>query len=159
MTTRSAVYTSLLLSLYNLYIHELYKRLGLYYNVLYKELLRRLCDLYTNLGMWDEIKGRNKGWFKHMASNLESGWRFPIASSGKPRIANPSLIQSLTFAQLYKRCFGQDPDPGIRDLDQQLDRDRSIILLGLFGWLSEDFDRNHTRGLWDLIIEEFNMYD
>ena len=61
MTTRSAVYTSPLLSLYNLHIHELYRRLGLYYNILYKELLRRLCDLYTNLSVWDEMKGRNKG--------------------------------------------------------------------------------------------------
>jgi hypothetical protein len=98
ITTRSAVYTSPLLSLYNLYIHELYRRLGLYYNILYKELLRRLYDLYINLSMWDEMKGRNKGWFKHIASNLESRWRFPMAGSSKPRIVNLSLIQSLTFA-------------------------------------------------------------
>lgn len=90
--TRSAVYTSPLLSLCNLYIYELCRRLGLYYNVLYKELLRRLCDLYINLSVWDEMKGRNKGWFKYIASNLESGWRFPIAGSSKPRIVNLSLI-------------------------------------------------------------------
>ncbi|KAJ5396365.1 uncharacterized protein N7487_010672 [Penicillium crustosum] len=69
-----------------------------------------------------------------------------------PRVANPVLIQSLTFARLYKRCCGRDADP-------ILDRDGSIVLLGLFEWLGEDFDGNHLGSLRHLIIEEFNIYD
>ncbi|KAJ5699211.1 hypothetical protein N7536_003877 [Penicillium majusculum] len=159
MATRSAIYTSPSLSLCNLHVHGLCKRLGLYCRAPYKELLRRLRELYANLGAWDTMKGQHKGWFKNVLSNLESGWRFPVAGSGTPRIANPALIQSLTFARLYKRCCGRDADPTVRDLGQQLDRDGSIVLPGLFEWLGEDFDGNHPGGLRHLIMEEFNMYD
>ena len=159
MATRSAAYTSPSLSLCNLHTHGLCKRLGLYCHIPYTELLRRLRELYANLGVWDEMKGRHKGWFKNIVSNLESGWRFPIAGSGTPGIANPALIQSLTFTRLYKRCYGRDADPAVRDLGQQLDRDGSIILPGLFEWLGEDFDGNHPGGLRHLVMEEFNMYD
>ncbi|KAF7514661.1 hypothetical protein PCG10_005209, partial [Penicillium crustosum] len=159
MATRSAAYTSPSLSLCNLHTHGLCKRLGLYCRNPYEELLRRLRELYANLGEWDQMKGRYKGWFKNVTSNLESGWRFPVAGSGMPRVANPVLIQSLTFARLYKRCCGRDADPAVWDLGQQLDRDGSIVLPGLFEWLGEDFDGNHPGGLRHLIMEEFNMYD
>ena len=159
MTTRSAAYASPSLSLCNFHVHELCKRLGLYCRATHKELLRRLRELYANLGVWDTMKGRHKDWFKNIVSNLESGWRFPVAGAGTPRIANPALIESLTFARLYKRCYGRDAGPAIRDLGQQLDRDGSIVLPGLFEWLGEDFDGNHPGGLRHLIMEEFNMYD
>jgi hypothetical protein len=133
--------------------------LGLYHRFAHSEMLRRLGELYANLGLWDMMRRSNPSWFKGGPSNLQSGWRFTAASPNQPRVANPGQMQSLTFQRLYRRCFGQNPDPAIELLDRQMDRDGSIIIPGLFGWLDDDFDGKHPGGLRPMMMEEIKMYD
>jgi hypothetical protein len=44
-------------------------------------------------------------------------------------------------------------------MDQQMEKDGSVVIPGLFDWLSEDFDGQHPGGILPMVLQEIDMYD
>ncbi|KAJ5740169.1 hypothetical protein N7493_000041 [Penicillium malachiteum] len=140
--------------------HALCKQLDIYHRFAIARVHRRLLYLYKKLDSWDSVRQQYPSWFKGSIGNLQSGWCFEVITPPlRPKVSKPTQMSSFTFMKLYKRCFGQAPSPEALHMDQQMKKDGSVVVSGLFSWLTEDFDGQHPGGILPMILQEFDMYD
>ncbi|KAJ5736617.1 uncharacterized protein N7483_001742 [Penicillium malachiteum] len=140
--------------------HALCRQLGIYHRFAITQAHRRLLYLYKKLDSWDSVRQQHPSWFKGSIGNLQSGWRFEATALPlRPKVSKPTQMSSFTFMKLYKRCFGKAPPPEAMHMDQQMKKDGSVVVTGLFSWLTEDLDGQHPGGILPMILQEFDMYD
>ena len=131
----------------------------------HQQLSERIDYLYRHLDRFDDI-AKNKTWFppkvKLTSDSLYGFYRWPHVTPS-PLIAGFAKYNWLTPLELMCRVLTKESSSRQSHLATELPRlmqqDGSIVIPGLFAYLTDNWDGQHPDGILPLIQEEIDMYD
>lgn len=126
------------------------------------ELARRLTHVYTNMGNFDAVRTEKHEWFHHtrrpeVPEDSLGCYRFQHQAL-QPLVATPGTFD-MKIGSVYYRCFGKALSPDLQHLETAMSEDGSIVVPGLYSWLSDNLDDKHPGGILALAHTEFDMYE
>ena len=131
----------------------------------HQQLSERIDYLYRHLDRFDDI-AKNKTWFppkvELTSDSLRGFYRWPHVTPS-PLIAGFAKCNWLTPLELMRRVLTKESSSRQSHLATELPRliqqDGSIVIPGLFAYLTDNWDRQYPDGILPLIQEEIDMYD
>lgn len=139
---------------------QLCNMLGMSVNTTHRERADRLDKLYHGLGAWEGTRARYSDWFQRTQPSEIPVNMFRFQEKNiRPIVENWDSLEYLTFQSLYRRCFGKNQLPALKQTDNHMRVNGSVVIPGFFGWLKYDFDGMHPGGILRLALQEFAMYD
>jgi hypothetical protein len=131
----------------------------------HKNMTTRISYLYQHLDLFDYVVKTNP-WFQPKPDLTSDGnrgfyrWAHAITP---PLIADFAKCVWLTPLELIRRIFPEKTPRSqsalAKRLPEEMERNGSIVIPGLFSYLTEDWDGEHPGGIMPLIQEEIEMYE